>query len=147
MKLSIRITGDREVMAKMQRLGASLYHFGPTMIKIGERLVKFYQNEPFISEGSIYGKPWPALSLAYEQYKVKHFPGRFILQRSYAMQNSFHASATDTSVAVGNTARYFQKHQRGIGVPQRLIMALTRGNVTMITGMIRADIKQKIANS
>ena len=62
MQITLQITGDKEVIAKLRKLGQSMYLMESAMREVGRYLTNYYENESFASQGQVWGKTWPPLS-------------------------------------------------------------------------------------
>lgn len=114
------------------------------MAKVGEDFTEYFGSAPFASRGSIYGQAWPALSQMYKEWKADEYPGRPIMVLTGELKKSFEFRASTQSVKITNTAEHFRDHQMGIGVPQRVIMAMNEDREKAARSIINDDIRDKI---
>lgn len=122
-EISVTITGDKEVLAHLRKVGNGVINLRQPMSEIGRDLTGFFSGQVFASRGGIIGESWAKLSPAYARYKAKTYPGRPPLVRTGEMQRSFKSRATATSVEVYNTAKHFDYHQLGTRkMPARVMM-------------------------
>lgn len=146
--IQITITGDKQNIAKLSKLGQSLVMFEGAMNSIGKELSAYFAGQVFASQGGILGDQWPALSDEYALYKAKKYPGRGPLIRTGEMQSSFFYEADSQGVLIGNAADHFKYHQsdetRTSNLPRRTMMALTDDVKDIITMIIDADVERKI---
>lgn len=150
MSLAVRIniSGDKETITKLQKLGQSLVMLQGAMNDIGKELTDYYGNQVFASRGGIIGENWDDLSPVYKLSKAKKFPGRSPLVKTGAMQKSFIYEATHDSVTIANSADYFAYHQsdepRTSNLPRRQMMKVTPDIKKLISQIIDQDINEKI---
>lgn len=144
MEYSIEITGVNDIQARLNKLQNSLLDWGNAMASIGKAYKAYYSSVPFASRGSIYGQAWPALNPKYKSWKAKEFPGRPMLVRTGTMMRGFRFMSTRSQVRVFNKLDYFEKHQEGIGVPQRIVMALTQERRDAALEILKDDLNKKV---
>lgn len=144
MEYSVEITGVRNLQARLGQLQSSLLDWGDAMASIGEAYKAYYSSVPFASRGSIYGQPWPALNPKYKSWKAKKFPGRPMLVRTGKMMRGFSFLSTRNQVKFFNKVDYFEKHQEGIGVPQRIVMALTQERRDAALDILKGELTKKV---
>lgn len=118
------IKGEKELNRKLRRFTDNLEDMHDIFEEIGREMSKWYATFPFRSSGQIYGQRWEALNPSYRKWKSKAYPGKPILIASGKMQDSFEYQPSTHQVRIFNKSDYFEKHQKGIGVPQRVIMKL-----------------------
>jgi phage gpG-like protein len=102
--------------------------------------------ENFDREGAKQGARWVPLSPAYKAWKDRKFPGRKILERSYALRQSLTWSGSGLgprgvfrpradSLELGTSVRYGIFHQRGaIGSYRRAASYTRRGRARVVGG-------------
>lgn len=148
MKITIEVTGQGNVEAKLQRLGAGLYQLDSSMRQIGEYMARYFADEGFASQGSVFSGTWPRLSMKYSIWKAKNFPGRPPEVRTGVMQRSFTFDAGSSSVRIGNTQDYFKYQQYGTsrGLPPRPMQGINTANKRMIADILSKEIKEKLAS-
>lgn len=144
LKATITVKGVENASGKLSALQKELQSFSKELRASGEFLVEFYGTVPFATEGQIYGERWAPLSPKYAAWKLKHFPGRGILERTGFMKSSFEFQSSDTVLKVKNTARYAQFHQEGRGVPQRVIIKMTDRLQLKIVEIMADGISKRI---
>lgn len=160
----IRLTGDKDAIASLQKLGKSLVLFQSALGKAGTELKDFYSNTVFASQGGILGERWPALSAKYKLYKatghttlnrktmrknVKNetYPGAGMLVRTGKMKRSFKSVATQTSLTISNTSPHFGYHQSDAPrskMPRRVMLKVTPEVKSLIANIIHDDVTDKI---
>lgn len=144
MQFEITLQGEKDLQQKLGRLENQLMVWTDAFAAIGRAFVRFYSSAPFASRGSIYGKPWPALNPKYKTWKADHYPGRPILIREGTLSQGFDFTSTTNEVKLFNRVDYFEKHQKGIGVPQRVIMALNEERKNAAVDILKDDLAKKV---
>ncbi|MCZ9880533.1 hypothetical protein [Arthrobacter sp. B2a2-09] len=76
LNLRIEVTGDKETVARLAKIGESLDRMPEAMQETGQYLRDFFAGEVFASQGGAIGMPWPRLSLGTEAEKAKRHAGR-----------------------------------------------------------------------
>lgn len=172
MALAIRVFVEADApLANLDKIGKSFVMFKDAFQSIGKELTSYFSQQVFNSEGGILGDKWAPLNERYRNYKatghtvldlalqrekrigdgVNVYPGRGILVRTGAMQNSFTYDADNNSLTVGNTADYFVFHQSTREprekIPRRPMMALNEDVKTIISEIIDKDIKDKLRDA
>lgn len=144
MEFTIEIKGVSNLQAKLNRLERTLLDWGDAMAAIGKAYQAYFSSVPFASRGTIYGSKWPDLNPAYKSWKAKKFPGRPMLIRTGKMADSFTFRSTRNDMRLSNTAPYFEKHQKGEGVPQRIVMALTEERRKAAIEILSQELSKKV---
>ena len=116
----------------------------PELKKIGDFLKEFYSNPVFETEGGIFNSRWQPLSPNYELWKRKNFPGRGILERSGDMRKGFVARVDAHSVELFNNIFYAQFHQKGRGVPKRIMAQLDKPRQVAITKIFKQGVIKRL---
>lgn len=151
LSVHITITGDKEAIGRLGKLGTSLLNFQGAMRSIGKELPSYFSNQVMNSQGGAIGERWPALSPATRLQKSKLYPGAGPLVRTGQMKNSFGADYPDSNTAViGNSAPYFVYHQSKLArrkLPRRAMMSTSGAVKDIIKDIIDADIRNKIAGA
>lgn len=147
-EIVVSIQGDKELAAKLKKYGVAVLDLSSAMDDIGEYLTGFFSGEVFASRGGVINKRWPALNDRYAAWKARRWPGRPPLVRSGVMQRSFKHKSTKLSTSLWNEARYFDYHQDGEGVPQRVMMHIDQKRQRAVVQLISDDLerKQRAAN-
>ncbi len=136
MPLTIRITmlGDVVLARALSRFGEGVQDFSPIWPQIQENFASL-EAEQFATQGSRGGAPWPPLSPDYDTWKRKYFPGRSIMQLTYALwgevavQGGLLVEAAPKHLRLTVTAPYAIYHQQGRGRnPVRKIVELTEAD-------------------
>lgn len=151
LNVQIKITGDKETIAKLGKMGQSLLNFQSAMRSIGKELPDYFGNQVFGSQGGAIGERWPALKQATKESKAKKYFTATPLVNTGRMKRGFRADYPDVnSVSIGNVMPYFVYHQSKAPrskLPRRTMMS-TGGNVKAIIGnIIDADVRKKIAGA
>lgn len=144
MEFTIEVQGAEAIQGKLRRLQSSLLDWSVAMFAIGTAYKAYFSSIPFASRGGVYGRVWPDLNPSYKSWKAKKFPGKPMLVRTGAMQQGFNFMATRNLVKIGNTVPYFEKHQKGVGTPQRIVMALTKERRKAATDILEQELKRKM---
>ena len=86
-------------------------------------------DERFRTETDPDRRPWRPLST--RTVAQKRAEGRIlkILQKTGFMRSTANYNATSSKVTIGLSASYADRHQRGIGVPQRRILGVNRDDI------------------
>ncbi|MFD4554411.1 phage virion morphogenesis protein [Streptomyces sp. NPDC058469] len=146
MNVSITITGDKDFQCRLSALGTSINDMPDAMRQIGQYLTAFYAGEVFASQGGVINKLWPRLSVPYETWKAKNFPGRPPLIRSGVMQNSFKFQSGSNFAIIRNSADYFRYHQLGTRkMPARVMFAVDDARAKAIGEIVRKEVMRKVA--
>jgi hypothetical protein len=143
-EIRFTIQGDKELTEKLRKFGVSVLDLSDSMDKTGDYLTRFFSGEVFASRGQIFGKPWPSLNDNYAAFKARTFPGRPPLIRSGLMNRSFKHKSTKLTASLWNEAEYFDYHQEGRGVPERVMMHVDEKRERSIIGFISDDINGKM---
>lgn len=149
LSVAITITGQKEEIAKLQKLKDKLTDFGSAMKTIGDEVVRYYAGEAYTSQGGVFDTIWPELSPAYAKRKADKYPGRGILVASGDMQRSFEADPHTDSVAITNTADYAVYHQSTdprSKMPYRPIMKVNDEVKDIVRQIMQDDISDKLGN-
>lgn len=146
--VTVKITGDKEEIAKLKKLGHSLHDFSKAMDMIGNEVVRYYSGQGFASQGGVFNNVWPSLNPLYAKQKAVDYPGRGILVKTGDMQRDFIYKATSKNVTISNTAPYFKYHQSTeprSKMPYRPMMIVNDEVKGIIEQIIQQDIKYKLA--
>ena len=138
--ITVSITGDKELSAKMVKFAGSNLKLHRSMGAIGLYLTKFFSGEVFASRGQVYGRPWQALNDRYAAWKARKFPGRPPLIRSGLMNRSFKHKSTSLTTSLWNEAEYFDAHNEGREVPQRVMMRIDQQRELRIVKYVTSDL-------
>lgn len=142
----VSISGDREVMAKLQKLGNGVLNLQRPMTDIGDYLTGFFSGQVFASRGQVIGERWKPLNPRYAAQKAQRWPGRPPLIRTGLMQRSFKKNAGRMSVEVFNRAPHFDYHQGGTRrLPARVMMKVDQTRERRIVDIINADIVKALS--
>lgn len=147
MLISVELTGVNSAQLKITHIVGGLLNFKDAMVAIGRSFKQYYGTMPFASKGTIYGEEWAPLDPQYRSWKARVFPGKPTLVRTGELSSGFEFTATGNSVKIGNQVEYFDKHQLGEGVPQRIIMALNRNRAQAAYDILAKDIAQKVSRA
>lgn len=144
--IDIEIKGDKELIAKMKKLGDAMNDWQAELKEVGEVLKDIYSTSVFVTEGSVIGESWQPLSEQYEFWKRKNYPGKRILQRTGTMQKSYTYTADMLEMRLWNETDYAIFHQRGTrrGLPARVMVKLDQTRKDAIVGIIKKGVVNKI---
>jgi hypothetical protein len=136
----VTVQGSKELAAKLRNFASSQLNLSRSMGATGLYLTRFFSGEVFASRGQVFGKSWPALSDNYAALKARKFPGRPPLVRTGLMNRSFRHKSTQLTTSLWNEAEYFDYHQDGRGVPQRVMMHIDDQRAARIVKYIVSDL-------
>lgn len=147
LKVSIKITGDKDLQTKLKKLGSRLMIFDIAMNDIGKSLADYYANQGFVSQGGAYGSVWARLKPSTTKSKSKHWAGRPPEVRTGALMKGFRFAATSSSVIVDNKLPYFAYQDLGTkrGLPARTMIGVNQPVMNMIKDIIQHDIDRKLS--
>lgn len=143
----ITVEGDTELVRKLKKFGVSILDLSDSMDATGRYLTGFFSGEVFASRGGAIGQPWPRLSERYAAWKAEQYPGRIPLIRTGLMNRSFKHKATRLSSSLWNEAQYFEYHQEGRGVPERVMMSIDAKRARAIVELISDDVGNKMRDA
>lgn len=144
MSYVITVQGSSELAAKLSKFGVAILDLSDSMDKTGSYLTRFFSGEVFASRGQVIGKPWPALNPNYAVFKARAFPGRPPLIRTGLMNRSFKYKSTKLTTSLWNEAEYFNYHQEGRGVPERVMMLVDDKRERAVVQFVADDIGAKM---
>ncbi len=144
MQFEITIDGLDDLQTKLRKIETQLMDWTDAFAAIGQAFKAYYSSAPFAGRGSMYGQEWPALSPKYKSWKADKYPGRPILIREGTLSQGFDFVSTTNEVRLFNNVDYFEKHQKGIGVPQRVMMALNEERQNAAVDILKDDLAQKV---
>lgn len=160
--VSVNISGDEQLMAKLKKLGSELTNFKPAFVKVGEVLLNFYEDTVFNSQGGALagakgisggqgeGVPWAKLAPSTIAFKTKHYRqyASVPLMETGEMRHSFYYDARAKSLEIGNDSDHFEFHQ-GNGertrLPRRPMLGVNKTVLNLIKDGIESDIRKKVA--
>lgn len=146
LNISIHITGNKEEIERLKRLGKSLSDFGSEMDQVGRELKSYFGGQVFASDGGVFGG-WKRLSPGYTKRKIRDYPGKGILQASGSMQKSFTFDADKTSVFITNTDPKFPFHQSTAArtkMPRRQMIGVNADVKGIVHDIIQDGVKKKL---
>lgn len=143
--IQITVTGDKELIAKLNRLSAGGLDLEDSMDSSGRFLTRFFSGEVFASRGRVINEPWPALNSSYAAWKARQFPGRPPLVKTGEMMRSFKHTSSARRLELFNTSDYFAFHQDGTRhLPQRVMMKVDNRRVQRVAEFIAEDLAQQM---
>lgn len=144
LSINIEISGDKEVIKKLKKIQTEFQSWKPELKQIGDFLKSFYANDVFETEGGVFNDRWKPLSPRYEARKRKEFPGRGILERSGKMRRGFITKADANSLKLFNNLFYAQYHQKGRGVPKRIMAQLDKKRQEQVTKLFKKGVIKRL---
>lgn len=141
-EFTIMLTGGSKLKTKLATLEA--LDLKPEFIQIGEYLKDYYSGEGFLSQGQVFGKPWPPLKNS--AGKSKSFVGQ-PLERTGTMRNAFEFDAKEMEVKISNPTPYFPFHQSSAPrrvLPRRVMLGFNGTIKGKARGILKLGIKRII---
>ncbi|MDQ0869047.1 hypothetical protein QFZ70_001520 [Arthrobacter sp. V1I9] len=139
-EIRVRIHGDKELVEKFRSFTGSQMDLSRSMEATGLYLTRFFAGEVFASRGGVIGRRWLRLNDNYAAWKARRWPGRPPLIRTGLMNRSFKHKSTQLTTSLWNEAKYFDYHQDGRGVPQRVMMRVDQAREARIVKYIVSDL-------
>lgn len=152
MVVSVTITGNKQILNRVAKLGGKLKDMSDAFEKIGSDVAQYYAEEAFASQGTVFKARWEPLSARTKRYKKKHYP-TFVNQplvrrdSSDSMKNSFDYTVKPNQVVIGNSAPYFKYHQSTLDrtvIPRRQMMGINKPVQRIVKHYIKENIEQKL---
>lgn len=147
LKMTIRVTGDKEVMRKLAVLRRAGMDNKNVMQEIGKEAIDYFSKDSFATKGRVFGSGWPDYSPAYKVWKEKNYAGRGMLQLTGDMQDSFFATTTSNSVTINNHSPHYKYHQSSAArtkMPRRQMAGINNPIKRMVKDAITKDINRKL---
>lgn len=145
--IQVSITGDKELVQKLNNFTRDQLDLSRSMGAMSLYLTRFFSGEVFASRGQVIGKPWPALNPNYAAYKARKWPGRPPLMRSGLMNRSFKFKSTKLTTSLWNEAKYFDYHNEGRGVPERVMMLVDGQREKRIVKYVVSDLTRQMSKA
>lgn len=150
-EVTVKITGDKELIKRLQNLNRSLIDFRPSMQQIGKELSQYFGGQVFSSQGGVLGVVWPTLAASTRKYKMKYYPeyAATPLIATGTMKGSFESNAGSRDVVIKNTAPYFKYHnstEPRKKIPYRPMMLVNDDVKRIVRTVIQNDVKEKVRN-
>jgi len=127
-QISFELEGEKQLSRRLRMVADSVQDMRPAFKKVSAKLKNTFEDDVFMTEGSVIGSRWQPLSPAYRQWKARNYPGRGILQRTGRMQKGFRSTFGKDYSEISNKVDYFKYHQsripRSRGLPRRPMMRL-----------------------
>jgi phage gpG-like protein len=141
------VLGDVVLSRGLSRWGESIENFLEVWIQIRDDFFEI-ERQQFGTQGARGAIPWAPLSLSYDRWKRKYYPGQPILQRSGflfgQMTGGLAAEFTEKSLRMYPTVPYGVYHQRGTArMPARPVVSLTEDDKMRWMKMIHRFVFQK----
>lgn len=141
----INVTGDREVIARLEKLGGGVLNLTKPFSDIGRYLTGFFSGEVFASRGGVIGEPWQPLDPLYAVGKAQEFPGRPPLIQRGTMNRSFKSNAGRASVLLYNSDPKFDWHQAGTRrLPPRVMMKVDQTRTDRVVDIIDGHLAEAL---
>lgn len=147
LSLTITLTGKREFVAKMAKLGNELHNMRRAFKEIVESTTSYFANEAFRSNGGVFRARWSPLSRKYANRKRRIWGNKPILIASGTMQKNFYGEYNSTSAKISNKSKQFKYHQSSADrhvIPRRQMIGVNSKVKTMVREIIRADVSRKM---
>ena len=138
--INVSIQGDKELVGKIRSFVSGQLDLTRSMGATGLYLTRFFGGEVFASRGGVIGRRWPQLNENYAAWKARRWPGRPPLIRTGLMNRSFKHKSTQLTTSLWNEATYFDLHNEGRGVPQRVMMRVDQEREARIVKFIVSDL-------
>lgn len=143
--IQISITGDKELVERLKRLGGGQLNLNDSLDDSGRYLTRFFGGEVFASRGRVIDESWASLNPSYAAWKARTFPGRPPLVRTGEMMRSFGYTASPLRLELFNTADHFLFHQEGTGrAPKRVMMKVDQRRAVRVGEFIETDLNKQI---
>lgn len=152
LNVQVTITGDKETIFKLKKLGNELSNWRPELEQVADYLENFYKGPVFETQGAIFGERWVALNPFYELWKRKNYPGRGILEATGKMRKNWQRKVNDSRMVLANMTPYAKYHQQPDGpgkgiMPKRVIIKFDDKNKKYVVNIFKNAIINKIANA
>jgi phage gpG-like protein len=147
--VNVVITGDEELIAKLNKVESQISSFPEALSQIGKKLTSYYEDTVFNSMGGVFGTPWAKLAPSTVAQKVKHYRqyASVPLMATGRMRRQFIATSDSHSLMIRNDAPYFVYHQSTeprSKIPRRQMMGINAFLKAMIQQIVKDDINKKI---
>lgn len=142
--MHVRVEGVKATQDMLNRVRKVMTDMKSGFDSTADYLLKVYTVDVFESEGAVYGRRWTPLNPHYAAWKSTRYPGRGILERSGEMRHGFKAVSTRDYLLIKNGVPWLQKHQKGEGVPQRVIVDLTNQMKSRVEEILTNDIMSRV---
>lgn len=143
--IQVTVTGDKEFIRKLDSfIGSGGLDLKRSLGASGLYLTRFFAGDVFVSRGRAMGEPWPRLNERYAAWKARQWPGRPPLVRTGEMMRSFGFKESTRDLQLFNTADYFDYHQEGRGVPQRMMMKIDQQRAARVVKYIVGDLTEQM---
>ena len=151
--LTVRFTilGDVAMARAFSRFGDAVKDYRKVWDQIKADFHRI-ETEQFDSMGSRFGAPWPPLSLNYEMWKMRNYPGQPMMRLTgqmygqFAMGIGLNVMSEPLRLSMGPALPYPVYHQQGspkTHLPMRKVVALTEPDKTGWVKMIHNYIYDK----
>ena len=130
--ITFTVFGDVVLARALSRFGENVRDFSPVLEEIHDAFIRIEQ-EQFDTQGARTGGAWQPLSINYEQWKSRYFPGQPILVLTGALRSEMENPLTEITP---HTLRMSPEndlkalfHQRGrANMPARPVVNLTEAD-------------------
>lgn len=141
---------DAQVKKTFSKLDRTVRDFTQPLNEAGEEMLKLYSEDSFKNQG-VTGEKWKPLSAATLMMREKR-TGYYknpptgdsgILVWTGNMRSSFNKMVSKVKLVIGNSASYFEHHQRRGGrTPQRRMLYLSKDIIVNVQNKVMNYINQ-----
>jgi len=144
-KVSIDVTGDKELVNKLKKFKIDLSDFPSEMDALGRYFIRFFGRDVFVTEGDIFGERWSRLSSKYEFWKRKKYAGRGILERTGILKSGYQMKSGKDYVSIFNDVPYAKYHHFGTSrLPKRTLIKIDDDRRKYIVDLFKQSVIGKI---
>lgn len=148
LKVHVNIRGDKETIARLNKVGDQLSDWTSTLVKVSDLLQRIFEVRNFSTKGGYIGTPWAPLKPSTVKYKAIHFRGKGILQATETMQHAWDKTITPRKISFFNTTDYAHWHQTGTSrMPSRALIDVNQRVKDDIIEVFKIDLSQKLTQA
>lgn len=148
LKVHVNIRGDKETIARLNKVGDELSDWSSTLTKVGDLLLRIYEVRQFQTIGAYAGSRWAPLKPSTVRSKAKHFRGKDILQATETMQHAWDKMITPRKISFYNTTDYAHWHQTGTSrMAQRPLIDVNKRVKDDIIEVFKIDLTEKLTKA
>ena|SRR3989304_4638249 len=145
--ITFQIMGDVVLSRGLSRWGENIQNFTEVWVQIQDDFFQI-ESEQFSSQGARSGMPWAPLSLNYNAWKQRYYPGQPILQLTGELANEMTggliSEITEKSLRMYPTLPRAAYHQRGNPrLPARPVVQLTEDDKMRWMKLIHRFVYEK----
>ncbi|WP_029136171.1 phage virion morphogenesis protein [Nakamurella lactea] len=148
MRLLIDIDGDQQLHRQLLRWTDRLTDASPAFDRMASTVATIEQQQ-FSSQGGYGSGGWSPLSPRYRAWKMRHYPGKPILERTGALKRSLTdrpfgiEQINETEMTIGTEVPYARYHQRGTDrMPRRRPLELPASGRTQLVKILQRFIQE-----